>query len=151
MININEMLGKALGQRTKPRKLSVGQAYDILIAQESDNLLDQDQVQQEAVRAVENDGIVFLDEIDKICARSDGRTHRRRRVARGRAARSAAAARGHDRFDEIRAGEDRSRAVHRLGRVSRRQAVRPAAGAAGPAADPRRVEAADDRATCAAS
>jgi len=72
MININEMLGKALGQRTKPRKLSVGQAYDVLIAQESDALLDQDQVQQDAVRSVENDGIVFLDEIDKICARSEG-------------------------------------------------------------------------------
>jgi ATP-dependent HslUV protease ATP-binding subunit HslU len=72
MININEMLGKAMGQRTKPRKLLVGQAYDILIAQESDNLLDMDQVQQEALRAVENDGIVFLDEIDKICARSEG-------------------------------------------------------------------------------
>jgi ATP-dependent HslUV protease ATP-binding subunit HslU len=71
MININEMLGKALGQRTKPRKLSVGHAYDVLIAQESDALLDQDQVQQDAVRAVENDGIVFLDEIDKICARSE--------------------------------------------------------------------------------
>jgi ATP-dependent HslUV protease ATP-binding subunit HslU len=72
MINLNDMLGKALGQKTKPRKLNVGQAYDILIAQESDALLDQDQVQQEAVRAVENDGIVFLDEIDKICARSEG-------------------------------------------------------------------------------
>jgi ATP-dependent HslUV protease ATP-binding subunit HslU len=71
MININEMLGKALGQRTKPRKLLVGQAYDVLIAQESDTLLDQEQVQQDAVRAVENDGIVFLDEIDKICARSE--------------------------------------------------------------------------------
>jgi ATP-dependent HslUV protease ATP-binding subunit HslU len=71
MININEMLGKALGQRTKPRKLFVGQAYDVLIAQESDALLDQDQVQHDAVRAVENDGIVFLDEIDKICARSE--------------------------------------------------------------------------------
>jgi ATP-dependent HslUV protease ATP-binding subunit HslU len=72
MINLNDMLGKALGQKTKPRKLNVGQAYDILIALESDALLDQDQVQQEAVRAVENDGIVFLDEIDKICARSEG-------------------------------------------------------------------------------
>src|SRR5581483_9928871 len=71
MINLNEMLGKAFGQRTKPRKLTVGQAYDILIAQESDKLLDQDQVVQDAVRAVENDGIVFLDEIDKICARSE--------------------------------------------------------------------------------
>ena len=71
MINLNEMLGKAFGQRTKARRLSVGQAYDILIAQESDKLLDQDQVVQDAVRAVENDGIVFLDEIDKICARAE--------------------------------------------------------------------------------
>jgi ATP-dependent HslUV protease ATP-binding subunit HslU len=71
MINLNEMLGKAFGQRTKPRKLTVGKAYDILIAQESDSLLDQDQVVQDAVRNVENDGIVFLDEIDKICARSE--------------------------------------------------------------------------------
>jgi ATP-dependent HslUV protease ATP-binding subunit HslU len=71
MINLNEMLGKAFGQKTKPRRMLVGQAYDILIAQESDNLLDQDQMVQDAVRAVENDGIVFLDEIDKICARSE--------------------------------------------------------------------------------
>jgi len=72
MINLSEMLGKAFGQRTKPRRLPVGQAYDLLIAQESDKLLDQDQMVQEAVRAVENDGIVFLDEIDKICARAEG-------------------------------------------------------------------------------
>ncbi len=71
MINLNEIMGKAFGQRTKPRKLSVGQAYDILVAQESDKLLDQDQMVQDAIRAVENDGIVFLDEIDKICARSE--------------------------------------------------------------------------------
>ncbi len=73
-----------------------------------------------------------------------GRPRRRRRVARGRAARPAAAARGHDGVDQVRAGEDRPRAVHRLGRVPRRQAVRPAARAAGPPADPRRAEAADD-------
>ena len=71
MINLNDMLGKAFGQRTKPRRTSVGQAYDILVAQESDNLLDQDQMVQDAIRNVENDGIVFLDEIDKICARSE--------------------------------------------------------------------------------
>ena len=65
------MLGKAFGQRTKPRRTSVAQAYDILIAEESDKLLDQDQIVQEAIRSVENDGIVFLDEIDKICARSE--------------------------------------------------------------------------------
>jgi ATP-dependent HslUV protease ATP-binding subunit HslU len=71
MINLGEMMGKAFGQRTKPRRTSVGQAYDILVAQESDNLLDQDQMVHDAVRSVENDGIVFLDEIDKICARSE--------------------------------------------------------------------------------
>jgi ATP-dependent HslUV protease ATP-binding subunit HslU len=71
MLNLNDMLGKAFGQRTKPRRTTVAQAYDILIAQESDKLLDQEQVVQDAIRSVENDGIVFLDEIDKICARSE--------------------------------------------------------------------------------
>jgi ATP-dependent HslUV protease ATP-binding subunit HslU len=71
MINLNEMLGKAFGQRTKPRRMTVGQAYDVLVAQEGDKLIDQDQIIQEAVDSVENDGIVFLDEIDKICSRSD--------------------------------------------------------------------------------
>jgi ATP-dependent HslUV protease ATP-binding subunit HslU len=72
MINLNEMLGKAFGQRSKPRRMTVGQAYEVLLAQEGDKLLDQDQIVQEAVRTVENDGIVFLDEIDKICSRSEG-------------------------------------------------------------------------------
>jgi ATP-dependent HslUV protease ATP-binding subunit HslU len=72
MINLNEMLGKAFGQRTKPRRMTVGQAYEVLLAQEGDKLLDQDQIVQEAIRSVENDGIVFLDEIDKICSRSEG-------------------------------------------------------------------------------
>jgi len=71
MINLNEIMGKAFGQRTKPRRATVGQAYELLIAQESDKLIDQDSIAQEAVRSVENDGIVFLDEIDKICARSE--------------------------------------------------------------------------------
>jgi ATP-dependent HslUV protease ATP-binding subunit HslU len=72
MINLNEMLGKAFGQRTKPRRMTVGQAYDVLLAQESDKLLDQEQIVQEAIHSVENDGIVFLDEIDKVCSRSEG-------------------------------------------------------------------------------
>jgi len=72
MINLNEMLGKALGQRTKPRRMTVGQAYEVLLAQEGDKLLDHEQIVQEAVRSVENDGIVFLDEIDKVCSRSEG-------------------------------------------------------------------------------
>ncbi len=69
VMNISDMLGKAFGQRTKKRKVTVGDSYDILIAEESDRLLDDDEVVAEAIAAVENDGIVFLDEIDKICAR----------------------------------------------------------------------------------
>jgi ATP-dependent HslUV protease ATP-binding subunit HslU len=72
MMNIGEMLGKAFGQRTKPRRMLVGQAYEVLIMQESEKLLDQDAIVQEALRTVENDGIVFIDEIDKVCARSEG-------------------------------------------------------------------------------
>jgi ATP-dependent HslUV protease ATP-binding subunit HslU len=73
-INIGEMLGKALGQRTKPRRVTVEDSYDLLIGEESDKLIDTDQIAADAVRAVENDGIVFLDEIDKICSRSEGGT-----------------------------------------------------------------------------
>jgi len=72
MINIGEMLGKAFGGRTKTRRMTVGQSYELLIGQESDQLIDADQITSEAIKAVENDGIVFLDEIDKICARSEG-------------------------------------------------------------------------------
>ncbi|MFT3732696.1 MAG: ATP-dependent protease ATPase subunit HslU [Hyphomicrobium sp.] len=71
-INIGEMLGKALGQRTKSRRVSVRDSFDILIAEESDKLIDTDQISGEAIAAVENNGIVFLDEIDKISSRGDG-------------------------------------------------------------------------------
>ncbi len=71
VMNINEMLGKAFGGRTKARKVTVRDSHDILIAEESDKLLDEDAVVSEAIAAVENDGIVFLDEIDKIAAGSD--------------------------------------------------------------------------------
>ncbi|MBS0237012.1 MAG: ATP-dependent protease ATPase subunit HslU [Proteobacteria bacterium] len=71
-INIGEMLGKALGQRTKPRRVTVKDSFDILIAEESDKLIDSDQITSEAITAVENNGIVFLDEIDKISSRGDG-------------------------------------------------------------------------------
>ena len=71
MINIQDMLGKALGGRTKKRRVTVKDSYAILIAEESDKLLDNDQLVTEAIHAVENNGIVFLDEIDKICARSE--------------------------------------------------------------------------------
>jgi len=71
MINIGEMMGKAFGQRTKTRRTTVSESYDLLINEESDKLLDNDSIVQEAIRSVENNGIVFLDEIDKICARSE--------------------------------------------------------------------------------
>jgi ATP-dependent HslUV protease ATP-binding subunit HslU len=71
MINLNEMLGKAFGGRTKKRKINVRDSYALLVNEESDKLLDNDQIMQEAVKVVENNGIVFIDEIDKICARSE--------------------------------------------------------------------------------
>ncbi len=69
MINLNEMLGKALGGRQKTRRMKVADAYAPLIAEESDKLIDNEALVRDAIRSVENDGIVFLDEIDKICAR----------------------------------------------------------------------------------
>jgi ATP-dependent HslUV protease ATP-binding subunit HslU len=71
-VSIGDIFGKALGGRTKTRRVLVRDSYEILINEESDKMLDQDQLVAEALRAVENNGIVFLDEIDKICAR-DGR------------------------------------------------------------------------------
>jgi ATP-dependent HslUV protease ATP-binding subunit HslU len=68
-INIGDIFGKAMGGRGKPRRLPVREAYEPLIAEESDKLLDNDAIIQEAISQVENNGIVFLDEIDKICAR----------------------------------------------------------------------------------
>ncbi len=71
MVNLNDIFGKAFGGRTKTRKMTVAESYAILMTEESDKLLDQEKVLQEAIRSVENNGIVFLDEIDKICARSE--------------------------------------------------------------------------------
>jgi ATP-dependent HslUV protease ATP-binding subunit HslU len=70
--SINDMLGKALGKRTKLRKMTVRDSYAHLINDESDKLLDQEAVVEEALNATQNDGIVFLDEIDKIAAREGG-------------------------------------------------------------------------------
>ena len=71
-ISIGDIFGKLGGGRTKTRRVTVVDSYDILVNEESDKLLDSDQLTQEAIKTVENNGIVFLDEIDKICAR-DGR------------------------------------------------------------------------------
>jgi ATP-dependent HslUV protease ATP-binding subunit HslU len=72
-ISIGDIFGKLGGGRTKTRRVTVAESYEVLIAEESDKLLDNDQVLQEAIKAVENNGIVFLDEIDIICGR-EGRT-----------------------------------------------------------------------------
>jgi len=71
-ISIGDIFGKLGGGRAKTRRVSVRDSYEILINEESDKLLNTDQLTQEAIRAVQNNDIVFLDEIDKICAR-DGR------------------------------------------------------------------------------
>jgi len=71
MVNIGDMLGKALGDKFKSKKMLVKESYDILLQEESDNLLDHDSIVQEALKSVQNHGIVFIDEIDKICAREN--------------------------------------------------------------------------------
>ena len=71
MINLNDMLGKAIGNKVKKRKMTVRESHDILIAEESDKMLEQDKIIRSAKISTENNGIVFLDEIDKVSARGD--------------------------------------------------------------------------------
>ena len=71
MLNLGDMLGKAFGNRTKPRRMTVADSHTVLVDDEADKLLDEDAIVREAVDSVEQNGIVFLDEIDKICARAD--------------------------------------------------------------------------------
>jgi len=71
MINVSEILGKSMGQKAKKKKMTVKESHDILIAQESDKMIEQDKIISEAKKTTEDNGIVFLDEIDKISARGD--------------------------------------------------------------------------------
>ena len=71
MINLGDIFGKAFGARTTPRRLKVSESHGVLVEEESDRLLDQDRVVRESIDAVEQNGIVFLDEVDKICAREE--------------------------------------------------------------------------------
>ncbi len=73
MMNIGDLFGKAFGGRTVKKRLSVAESYEILIGEEADKLLDDDAVNRTALDAVQENGIVFLDEIDKVCARADAR------------------------------------------------------------------------------
>ena len=71
MIDLSEMMSKAFGQRTRPRRLKVAEAWTPLIAEESDKLLDQEALTREAIQLAENSGIVFVDEIDKVASRAE--------------------------------------------------------------------------------
>ena len=73
MMNLGDIFGKAFSGRTQRRRLKVSESYELLIAEEADKLVDQEAVTREAVASVEANGIVFLDEIDKVCARADAR------------------------------------------------------------------------------
>jgi ATP-dependent HslUV protease ATP-binding subunit HslU len=73
MMNIGDLFGKALGNRTVRRKMTVAESYELLIGEEADKLLEDEVVTRSALTSVEENGIVFLDEIDKVCARSDAR------------------------------------------------------------------------------
>ena len=71
MVNLGEMLGKSMGTKNKKKKMSVKESHDILVAQESDKMIEQDKIIKEAKISTENNGIVFLDEIDKVSARGN--------------------------------------------------------------------------------
>jgi ATP-dependent HslUV protease ATP-binding subunit HslU len=73
MMNLGEMFGKAMGGRTVKKRMTVAESYEILIGEEADKLLDDETVNRAALDATQQNGIVFLDEIDKVCARSDAR------------------------------------------------------------------------------
>ena len=71
--NLGEMLGKALGGRTRRKRMTVAESHELLVSEEADKLLDDEVVKAAALEAVEQNGIVFLDEIDKVCARAEAR------------------------------------------------------------------------------
>jgi ATP-dependent HslUV protease ATP-binding subunit HslU len=71
MVNLGDIFGKAFGTRAKPKRMSVAESHRVLMAEESDKLLDQERIVREAMEAVEQNGIVFIDEIDKICGRGE--------------------------------------------------------------------------------
>ncbi len=73
MMNLGDLFGKAMGGRTVKKRLTVAESYELLISEEADKLLDDETVNRAALEAVEQNGIVFLDEIDKVCARQEAR------------------------------------------------------------------------------
>ena len=74
MVSMGDIFGKAFGEKTKKKKMKVSESYEILVRDESDKLLDEDKIVENALELVQQNGIVFLDEIDKIAARQDTRS-----------------------------------------------------------------------------
>ncbi|MCH2066951.1 MAG: ATP-dependent protease ATPase subunit HslU [Shimia sp.] len=73
MMNLGDIFGKAMGGRTTKKRMTVAESYEVLISDEADKLLDDETVNAAALQSVEQNGIVFLDEIDKVCARQEAR------------------------------------------------------------------------------
>ena len=71
MLNLSDMFGKAFSGKMKRKRMKVSESYELLLAEEADKLVDQEEITREAIEAVEENGIVFLDEIDKVCARGE--------------------------------------------------------------------------------
>jgi hypothetical protein len=134
MMNIGDLFGKALGGRKVKKRMTVAESYDVLVADEADKLLDDEAVTKAALEAVEENGIVFLDEIDKVCARSEARGGD---VSREGVQRDLLAPdRGDDGFNQARAGQDGPCAFHRVRRLPYRQTLGSVARTAGAASDP---------------
>lgn len=74
LLNIGDVIGKAFGGRTKTKRMTIGESYDVLISEESDKLVDEESIIKQAIDLVENDGIVFIDEMDKISSRSESKS-----------------------------------------------------------------------------
>jgi ATP-dependent HslUV protease ATP-binding subunit HslU len=125
------------GGKKRQRKMKICDALKSLADEEAARLINDEEVKAEALKNVEQNGIVFLDEIDKIATRSRGR--RRRCLAPGRAARLAAAGGRHHGQHQVRHDQDRPHPVHRQRRVSPGQALRPDSRIAGPLPDPGRT------------
>ena len=137
MINLSDMFGKAFQAPSSKRRIKVKDAYEPLIADESDNLLDEDALIKDALELAQNDGIVFLDEIDKIARGADRGSGD---VSREGVQRDLLPVdRGRNGCHQIRTGQNRSYFVYRVGRVSFVETSRPLAGTARASPDPRGI------------
>jgi ATP-dependent HslUV protease ATP-binding subunit HslU len=125
------------GGRARQRKLKIKEALKLLVDEEAAKMINEEELKARAVENAEQNGIVFIDEIDKIARRQEtvGADVSREGVQRD----LAAAGRGLHGQHQVRHGQNRPRAVHRLGRLSHVEALRPDPRAAGPPADPRRA------------